>query len=134
MKPMFTIHEGEFLVGDYINRNLKDKYEVWVPTKDEGTDLLVTHRKKNRTSGAAGKGSGVAPPLPRPVRPGPAWAAYDQPTGSGSCPRASRKSPPARAKTAIQAPATLGWLRKFSIWALAFPISNGISPMMDMAR
>lgn len=45
MKPLFTVHEGEFLVGDYINRNHGKKYEVWVPTKDEGVDLLVTRRK-----------------------------------------------------------------------------------------
>jgi len=42
MKPIFTIHEGEFLAGDYINRKLGHKYNVWVPTKDSGVDLLVT--------------------------------------------------------------------------------------------
>ena len=47
MKPMFTVHEGEFLVGDYINQELGKKYEVWVPTKDTGVDLLVT-RKRGR--------------------------------------------------------------------------------------
>lgn len=47
MKPLFTIHEGEFLVGDHINRRLGSKYEVWVPTKDTGVDLLVT-RKRGR--------------------------------------------------------------------------------------
>src|ERR1700674_2138939 len=44
MKPIFTIHEGEFLVGDYINRKLGYKYNVWVPTKDIGVDLLVTRK------------------------------------------------------------------------------------------
>jgi len=44
MKPIFTIHEGEFLVGDYINRKLPHKYNVWVPTKDIGVDLLVTRK------------------------------------------------------------------------------------------
>ena len=34
MKPLFTIHEGEFLVGDYINRKLAKRFDVWVPTKD----------------------------------------------------------------------------------------------------
>jgi hypothetical protein len=47
MKPLFTIHEGEFLVGDYINRRLGKKFETWVPTKDSGLDLLVT-RKNGR--------------------------------------------------------------------------------------
>jgi hypothetical protein len=44
MKPIFTIHEGEFLVGDYINRRFRHKYNVWVPTKDSGVDLLVTRK------------------------------------------------------------------------------------------
>jgi len=47
MKPIFTIHEGEFLAGDYINRKFKHKFNVWVPTKDNGVDLLVT-RKLNK--------------------------------------------------------------------------------------
>lgn len=44
MKPIFTIHEGEFLVGDHINRKFGRKYNVWVPTKDSGVDLLVTRK------------------------------------------------------------------------------------------
>jgi hypothetical protein len=50
MKPLFTIHEGEFLVGDYINRKLGRKYDVWVPTKDSGVDLLVTNKRRRRAS------------------------------------------------------------------------------------
>lgn len=46
MKPIFTIHEGEFLAGDHINRKLGRKYDVWVPTKDSGVDLLVTHKRR----------------------------------------------------------------------------------------
>jgi hypothetical protein len=46
MKPIFTIHEGEFLVGDYINRKFGRKYDVWVPTKDIGIDLLVTRKRR----------------------------------------------------------------------------------------
>jgi len=46
MKPIFTIHEGEFLVGDHINRRLGHKYDVWVPTKDSGIDLLVTRKQQ----------------------------------------------------------------------------------------
>ena len=46
---MFTVHEGEFLVGDYINRNLGRKYDVWVPTKDTGVDLPVTPKVRGRT-------------------------------------------------------------------------------------
>lgn len=50
MKPLFTIHEGEFLVGDYINRKFPQKYDVWVPTKDSGVDLLVTQRRRRRAA------------------------------------------------------------------------------------
>ncbi len=46
MKPLFTVHEGEFLVGDYINRKFRRKYDVWVPTKDIGIDLLVTRKQR----------------------------------------------------------------------------------------
>lgn len=46
MKPIFTIHEGEFLVGDHINRTFGRKYDVWVPTKDSGVDLLVTRKRR----------------------------------------------------------------------------------------
>jgi hypothetical protein len=45
MKPLFTVHEGEFLVGDYINRKLGRTFDVWVPTKDAGVDLLVTRKR-----------------------------------------------------------------------------------------
>lgn len=46
MKPIFTIHEGEFLVGDHLNRKFGRKYDVWVPTKDSGVDLLVTRKQR----------------------------------------------------------------------------------------
>jgi hypothetical protein len=41
MQAFFKVHPGEFLVGDYITRRLK-KYDVWVPAKDSGVDLLLT--------------------------------------------------------------------------------------------
>ena len=50
MKPLFTIHEGEFLVGDHINRRLGHKFDVWVPTKDSGVDLLVTRKRRQGAS------------------------------------------------------------------------------------
>jgi hypothetical protein len=46
MKPLFTIHEGEFLVGDYINRKLGRRFDLWVPSKDAGVDLLVTRKRR----------------------------------------------------------------------------------------
>jgi hypothetical protein len=51
MKPIFSIHAGEYLVSEYIEKNFPD-YEIWIPSKDTGTDLLITN-KKNR-AGSAG--------------------------------------------------------------------------------
>ena len=48
MKPLFTIHAGEYLVGSYIEKHFK-KYNVWIPSKDTGIDLLVTNSKNNKT-------------------------------------------------------------------------------------
>lgn len=42
MRPLFTIHAGEFLVGEYISRALKGKFDVWLPVQDTGVDLLLT--------------------------------------------------------------------------------------------
>jgi hypothetical protein len=47
MRPIFTIHAGEFLVGQHIESKFKDK-NVWVPTKDRGLDLLVTDGSNKR--------------------------------------------------------------------------------------
>ena len=41
MRPLFTIHAGEFVVGDHIERNFR-RVNLWVPSRDTGTDLLVT--------------------------------------------------------------------------------------------
>ena len=46
MRPMFTVHAGEFLVGQYIEGKLKKN--VWMPTKDVGVDLLVTNAANTR--------------------------------------------------------------------------------------
>jgi len=42
MRPIFTIHAGEFIVGEHLERSFKG-LNVWVPTKDTGVDLLVTN-------------------------------------------------------------------------------------------
>ena len=44
MRPLFTIHAGEFLVGSRIEKLFKQDH-VWVPARDTGVDLLVTDRK-----------------------------------------------------------------------------------------
>lgn len=50
MKPLFTIHEGEYLLGARLESH-ENKPSVWVPTKDRGVDFLVTDEKnQNITS------------------------------------------------------------------------------------
>jgi|GEM_PF-6304323 len=41
MRPLFTVHAGEFLVGEYIEETFSS-LKVWIPAKDTGIDLLVT--------------------------------------------------------------------------------------------
>ncbi|MCP4601342.1 MAG: hypothetical protein GY847_12595 [Proteobacteria bacterium] len=48
MKPIFTIHAGEYLVGAHIENTYKN-VNVWVPTKDTGIDLLVTDAKNQHS-------------------------------------------------------------------------------------
>jgi hypothetical protein len=48
MKPLFTIHAGEYLVAAHIEQRFK-RASVWVPLRDTGVDLLVTD-KRNRGS------------------------------------------------------------------------------------
>ncbi len=40
MRPLFTIHAGEYLVGLHVQKSLK--LNAWIPAKDVGIDLLVT--------------------------------------------------------------------------------------------
>jgi hypothetical protein len=47
MKPMFTVHIGEYLVGDHIERAFP-RWNVWVPSKDTGIDLLVSEPKSRK--------------------------------------------------------------------------------------
>ena len=50
MKSFFTIHAGEFLVGSFIEKKLKN-LNVWIPSKDTGIDLLVTNTDNSKTLG-----------------------------------------------------------------------------------
>ncbi|MBN3581949.1 hypothetical protein JYB64_06080 [Algoriphagus aestuarii] len=49
MKPIFTMHAGEYLVAEEIERNFKDIL-VWIPSKDTGIDLLLTDSNSKKTS------------------------------------------------------------------------------------
>jgi hypothetical protein len=48
MKPMSTVHVGEYLVGEHIERAYP-RWNVWVPSKDRGIDLLVSDAKNRKT-------------------------------------------------------------------------------------
>lgn len=48
MKPLFTVHAGEYLFGSYIETHYP-KWNVWIPSKDTGIDLLVTNAKNTKT-------------------------------------------------------------------------------------
>lgn len=45
MQPLFSIHAGEYLVGSYIQENVREangnKFSVSRPFKNAGTDLFI---------------------------------------------------------------------------------------------
>jgi hypothetical protein len=47
MKPLFTLHAGEYLVGAFLEKTFK-RANVWVPLKDTGVDLLVSDEMNRR--------------------------------------------------------------------------------------
>jgi hypothetical protein len=48
MKPLFTIHGGEYLAGSYVEAHFRS-VNVWVPSRDTGVDLLVSDRHNRRS-------------------------------------------------------------------------------------
>jgi hypothetical protein len=48
MKPLFTIHAGEFLVDCEIERKFR-RVNVWIPAKDSGIDLLISNHDNTKT-------------------------------------------------------------------------------------
>jgi hypothetical protein len=48
MRPLFTIHAGEYVVGEYIEQKYR-KLNVWIPSKDTGIDLLVTNKTNTKS-------------------------------------------------------------------------------------
>ena len=47
MKPLFTVHAGEYLVGSHIEHCYR-QWNVWVPSKDTGIDLLITDSRNRK--------------------------------------------------------------------------------------
>ena len=48
MRPLFSVHAGEFLVGNEIESRFPGAI-LWLPAKDTGVDLLVTNRDRSRS-------------------------------------------------------------------------------------
>lgn len=48
MKPIFSVHAGEYLVATHIEEKYKH-LNVWLPSKDTGVDLLVTDKANRKT-------------------------------------------------------------------------------------
>ena len=53
MRPIFTVHAGEYLVAQYIEQLFANDYgiRVWIPSKDDGVDLLLTSKNRKKTLG-----------------------------------------------------------------------------------
>jgi hypothetical protein len=67
MRPLFTVHAGEYLVGIHIQQRLR--LNVWIPAKDTGIDLLVTNRENRRAVSLQVKyGKDFLPERPASVR------------------------------------------------------------------
>lgn len=48
MRTIFTIHAGEYLVGSHIESKIKD-FNIWIPSKNTGVDLLVTNKQNTKS-------------------------------------------------------------------------------------
>ncbi len=66
MKPLFTVHAGEYLVGAHIEQT-HPRWRVWIPSKDTGIDLLVTDSKNRRAVSLQVKFSKDFNPTHRPI-------------------------------------------------------------------
>jgi hypothetical protein len=47
MRSIFTVHAGEFIVGEHLERTYEG-LNAWVPAKDTGVDLLVTNSTNSK--------------------------------------------------------------------------------------
>lgn len=68
MKPLFTVHAGEYLVGSHIEARYPG-WNIWLPSKDTGVDLLVTNGRNTNTVSLQVKFSKDFNPTLRFLRP-----------------------------------------------------------------
>ncbi|WP_341228323.1 hypothetical protein [uncultured Arcticibacterium sp.] len=48
MKPLFTIHGGEFLFGNEVEKRFPN-LSIWIPSKDSGIDFLLTNQEVTKS-------------------------------------------------------------------------------------
>jgi len=48
MKPVYTIHAGEYFVGSRIEKIIPNCH-IWIPSKDTGVDLLLSNTNNSKT-------------------------------------------------------------------------------------
>lgn len=66
MRPLFTVHAGEYLVGAHIEQT-HPRWHVWIPAKDTGIDLLVTDSGNRKAVSLQVKFSKDFNPTHRPI-------------------------------------------------------------------
>ncbi len=78
MRPIFTMHAGEYLVATTIEKFFPSA-RVWVPSKDDGIDLLVTKKNCSKSISLQVKfskdylGNSVKPEIARGIKSGGWW-------------------------------------------------------------
>jgi len=48
VKPIFTLHAGEFVFGEHVEKRFRN-VNLWVPTKDTGIDFLLSDKANGAT-------------------------------------------------------------------------------------
>jgi hypothetical protein len=81
MRPIFTIHAGEYLVATEIERAFP-QLQIWIPSRDTGVDLLVTDRQHTRIAALQVKFSkdylGAAGVAPSPAVASSGWWTFQR--------------------------------------------------------
>lgn len=49
MRPIFTIHAGEFIFGDEVSKRFP-ALDLWIPAKDRGIDFLISDECRQKTT------------------------------------------------------------------------------------
>lgn len=81
MRPIFTIHAGEYLVATKIEESFPSA-RVWIPSKDDGIDLLVTSKDCRKSVSLQVKfskdylGNSVGPELAGGIKSGGWWTLH----------------------------------------------------------